>query len=152
MDVQAQIDGYIAGQPQPKRDEMLELHRRILGIAPGCRLWFLDGRDEAGKVISNPNVGYGSRTIHYAKGGQREFYRIGFSANATGISLYIMGVADKRYLAETYGKRIGRATITGYCIRFRSLRDLDAEVLDEVIADAMGGDEDPQILSRDATP
>jgi len=139
MDVQAQIDSYIAGQPQPKQDELLDLHRRISAISPGCRLWFLDGRNDEGKVISNPNIGYGSQTITYAKGGQREFYKIGLSANATGISIYIMGVDDKRYLSQTYGGRLGKATITGYCIRFRTLKDVDAGVLEEIFVEAIGG-------------
>lgn len=138
MDVRAQIDSYIAGQPQPKRDEMRELHRRITGLSPGCRLWFLDGRNEAGRVITNPNIGYGSETLTSARGGRREFYKIGLSANATGLSIYIMGLGDRRALSETYGTRLGKAKVTGYCIRFRTLRDLDAEVLDEILAHALG--------------
>jgi hypothetical protein len=133
MIMEEQIEGYIAGQPEPKRDEMQELHRLILSASPECRLWFLDGRNEEGKIVSNPNIGYGLQTIKYAGGKTREFYRIGLSANTTGISVYVIGVEDKKYLAQTYGGKLGKASVTGYCIKFRTLRDINSDVLEEAI-------------------
>jgi hypothetical protein len=130
-----QIQDYIAAQPEPKRSDMQQLHGTILGIMPGCKLWFLDGRDERGKVVSNPNIGYGSRTINYADGTSREFYQVGLSANTTGISVYIMGIEDKKHLAETYGKRLGKASVTGYCIKFRRLGDIDVDTLVDALRD-----------------
>jgi len=129
MNVQEQIDEYIAGQPEPKRGEMRSLHDSILQIRPECRLWYLDGKDEKGKTVSNPNIGYGLRTVKYADGSTREFYRIGLSGNTGGISVYILGIEDKKYLAETFGKELGKAKVTGYCIRFRTLKDIDFDVL-----------------------
>ena len=129
MNVLNQIKDYIAAQSEPKRSDMQELHGIILGIMPDCKLWFLDGRDESGQVVSNPNIGYGVQTIKYADGKNREFYQIGISANTTGISVYIMGIKDKKYLAEKYGKKIGRASVTGYCIKFRTLRNIDVDIL-----------------------
>jgi hypothetical protein len=137
MSVQAQIDSYIAGQPPPKRAEMQDLHRRIVGLSPGCELWFLDGLNSDGKVVTNPNIGYGRQTMRYAKGGTRDFYRVGLSANTAGISVYIMGLEDRTHLSQTYGKALGKAKITGYCIRFRSLEDVNMAVLEEIVANAM---------------
>ena len=94
MTVQKQIKEYITAQPEPKRSEMQELHGMILALMPACKLWFLDGKDEKGKIVSNPNIGYGSQTIEYANGKTREFYQIGVSANTTGISVYIMGLSN----------------------------------------------------------
>ena len=133
MTVQKQIDEYIASQPEPKRGEMQELHRTILSIKPACKLWFLDGKDSEGKTVSNPNIGYGSHTMKYADGTTREFYQIGLSANKTGISVYILGIDDKKYLAQTYGKELGKASVTGYCIRFKTLTDINTEVLEAAI-------------------
>ena len=140
MDVEEQIDGYIAGQPEPKRSEMQGLHRATLRLSPGCRLWFLDGRNAEGKIVSNPNIGYGLQTIRYADGGGRDFYRLGMSANTAGISLYVMGLEDKKYLTETYGRRLGKASVTGYCIKFRSVENIDMDVLEEVIRFALPAD------------
>ncbi|HEX3365158.1 DUF1801 domain-containing protein [Phenylobacterium sp.] len=133
-----QIDRYIADQSPAKGEELRDLHRRILAISPDAELWFLDGRNDAGKVVSNPNIGYGSQTLSYAAGDSRAFYKIGLSANTSGISVYVVGPKDKTYLSETYGSRLGKAKITGYCIRFRSVNDVDLGVLEEVVADAMG--------------
>jgi hypothetical protein len=129
MNVRKQIEDHIAAQPEPKRSDMQELHRIILGIMPDCKLWFLDGRDENGKVVSNPNIGYGVQTLKYADGKVREFYQIGTSTNTTGISVYIMGIKDKKYLAEKYGKKIGQASVTGYCIKFRTLGNIHVDIL-----------------------
>ncbi|MBK7707718.1 MAG: DUF1801 domain-containing protein [Acidobacteria bacterium] len=133
MNVQEQIKRYIASQPEPKRSEMQELHARFLQIMPSSKLWFLDGTNDEGKIVSNPNIGYGSRIIRYADGSTKEFYQIGLSANKTGISVYILGIEDKKYLAETYGKDLGKASVTGYCIRFKTLIDINIDVLEAAI-------------------
>lgn len=133
MDLQKEIETYIAAQPEPKRSDMQELHRVILSLMPGCKLWYLDGKDEKGKTVSNPNIGYGSQTVLYADGRTREFYRVGMSANTTGISIYVMGLGDKKYLDQTFGKRIGKASVTGYCIKFKRLADIDLDVLKEAM-------------------
>jgi hypothetical protein len=137
MTTEAQIEAYIGGQPAPKSDDMRRLHRLILGISPGCRTWFLDGRDDTGKIVTNPNIGYGSRTISYANGTSREFYRVGISANTAGISIYIIGIEDKEYLKNSYGDRIGKASITGYCVKFRSLKDVDIGVIEDMCRSAL---------------
>ena len=133
MDLQKQIKEYIATQPEPKRSEMQQLHHIILALMPTCKLWFLDGKDEKGKIVSNPNIGYGSQTIQYANGKTKEFYQIGISANTTGISVYIMGVNDKKYLAQTFGQELGKASITGYCIKFKTLADIKVDALKAAI-------------------
>jgi hypothetical protein len=133
VNVQSQIKEYLTSQPEPKRSDMQELHRIIRKIMPGCRLWFLDGKDSDNKTVSNPNIGYGLHTIQYADGKTREFYQIGLSANKTGISVYILGIKDKTYLARTYGKKIGKASVTGYCIKFKTLKDIHMEILEAAI-------------------
>ena len=129
MNLQKQIVDYIASQPEPKRSELQELHRITHEVMPTCKLWFLDGKNDEGKTVSNPNIGYGSRAITYADGTSKEFYQIGLSPNKTGISVYILGIEDKKYLAETYGKELGKASVTGYCIRFKTLKDINMDVL-----------------------
>ncbi|HEV8273546.1 MAG TPA: DUF1801 domain-containing protein [Chitinophagaceae bacterium] len=133
MNVQDQIKKYIASQPEPKRNDMQELHRLTLQVLPACKLWFLDGKNSEGKIVSNPNIGYGSQTIKYADGTTKEFYQIGLSANTTGISVYILGIDDKTYLAKTYGKKLGKASVTGYCIKFKTLKDINSNVLEAAI-------------------
>ena len=135
MNVQEQIRAYIASQPEPKRSDMQALHRIILELMPACKLWFLDGKNGENKTVSNPNIGYGMYTIKYADGKTKEFYQIGISANTAGISVYIFGINDKTYLAKTYGNKIGKAAVTGYCIKFKALKDINIEVLEAAIRD-----------------
>jgi hypothetical protein len=133
MSVKEQINDYIVSHPEPKRSDMKELHRRVLAIRPKAKLWFLDGTNDAGKVVSNPNIGYGSYTMKYTDGTTREFYQIGLSANSTGISVYVMGIEDKKYLNATFAKDLGKATVTGYCIKFKALKDINVEILASAI-------------------
>ena len=137
MDVQTQISHYLAAQPERKRGDMETLHGIISRLMPDCRLWFLDGKDEGGRTVSNPNIGYGLLTMAYADGRTREFYQIGLSANTSGISVYIMGLDDKSYLAETYGGELGKASVTGYCIKFSALRNINVPVLETAIRDGV---------------
>ena len=137
MNIQEQINKYIDSQPELKRSDMQDLHRIILKVMPKCKLWFLDGKDENGKIVSNPNIGYGLQTIKYADGKSKEFYQIGISANTTGISVYIMGIEDKKYLQETYRNKIGKASVTGYCIKFKRLKDINIDILEAAIRDGV---------------
>lgn len=126
------IKEQIAGQPEPKRTDMQALHTLMLQILPDGKLWFDDGKDGE-KTVANPTIGYGLQTIKYANGNTKEFFQIGMSANKTGISIYILGIEDKAYLAQTYGKEIGKANVTGYCIRFNRLKDINIGVLEAAI-------------------
>jgi hypothetical protein len=137
MNVKTQVSDYLAAQPERKRGDMQTLHGMILKLMPDCRVWFLDGKDESGRTVSNPSIGYGLRTITYADGRTREFYQIGLSANTSGISVYIMGLDDKTYLATTYGREIGKASVTGYCIKFSALRNIELDVLGAAIRDGI---------------
>ena len=137
MNVEEQIKQYINSQPESKRTDMQALHQLTLQVLPACKLWFLDGKDDKGKTVSNPNIGYGSYTIKYADGTTREFYQIGLSANTTGISVYILGIKDKTYLAQTYGKKLGKASVTGYCIKFKTIKDINIDILQAAIRDGV---------------
>lgn len=138
MNISEQISNYINSLAAPKNSELAQLHERMFHLLPNCRLWFLDGKDENGKIVSNPNIGYGQQRLKYANGKSKDFYQIGLSANSTGLSLYIMGLGDKNYLLETYGETIGKAKVTGYCIKFKSLKDINLATLDAAIIDGVG--------------
>jgi hypothetical protein len=137
MTVQEQIKKYIAGQQEPKRGDLQELHRLTLQASPECKLWFFDGKDSKDRTVSNPTIGYGLHTMQYANGKSREFFQIGVSGNKTGISVYILGLKDRKYLAKTYGKKLGKASVTGYCIRFKTLSDIDTDTLAAAIRDGL---------------
>ena len=133
MKTEEQIIDFIDSHSEPKRSDMQALHLSILQLMPANKLWFLDGKNSENKIISNPSIGYGLQTIKYADGKTKEFYQIGLSSNTTGISVYIMGIDDKNYLPQTYGETIGKASVSGYCIKFKKLKDINIDVLKEAI-------------------
>jgi hypothetical protein len=133
MTIQEQIKKHIASQSEPKQSDMQALHLRIRQALPRCKLWFHDGKNSKNQTIANPTIGYGFHTIRYANGTTREFFQIGLSANKTGFSVYIFGIKDKTFLAQTYGKKLGKASVSGYCIRFKTLNDINIDILEAAI-------------------
>lgn len=131
------IQAYIDAQPTAKKEDMKVLHQLMLTLLPNGTLWFLDGKDEQGKIVSNPNIGYGHQYLPYTDGTSKSFYQIGMSANTKGISIYILGLKNRQYLKDTYEKQIGKATITGYCIKFQSLQAIHLNILKEAIEDGI---------------
>lgn len=137
MEVQEQIRNYINDQPQPKRTDVEVLHALMLQILPGGKLWYEDGKNSENQTVTNPQIGYGLYTIKYANGKAKPYFQIGLSAKKTGISVYILGIADKAYLAKTYADKLGKASITGYCIKFKKLQDVNIDVLEAAIRDGI---------------
>jgi hypothetical protein len=133
MNVQEEIKKYITSQPEPKRSELQALHELIIRALPGCKLWFDNGKNSENKTVSNPTIGYGFQILKYADGKTKDFFKIGLSGNTTGISVYIIGIKDKKYLVQTYGKKLGKASVTGYCIKFKTLKDINIDILEAAI-------------------
>jgi hypothetical protein len=51
-----------------------------------------------------------------------------------------MGIKDKTYLAATFGDTIGKASVTGYCIKFKTLKQVNLEVLEAAIRFGLYGE------------
>lgn len=151
MNIQKQAETYITGQPEPKRSDMQALHQLMLQVMPRSKLWFSDGKNREGKTVSNPTIGYGLRTITYADGKTKEFYQTGISANTTGISVYILGIDDKNYLAQTYGEQLGKASVSGYCIKFKKLTDISLNALEAAIRYGVEATNEPYVSTGDPT-
>lgn len=137
VDVHGQIGEYLTSIPARKKGDMVTLHELASRISTGKRLWFFDGKDANDKTVSNPTIGYGFYTIQYANGSTREFFRVGLSANSTGISVHMIGIKEKTFLQQTYGEEPGKATVTGYCIKFRKLQDVNIDVLERAMRCAL---------------
>ena len=133
MKAAEEINQYFNTLIEPKLSEMKKLHQTILPLIHDGKLSFEEGVDKDNKTIHNPTIGYGYHLINYANGTTKAFFQIGLSANATGISIYLMGIKDKTFLSKTYGATLGKAKITGYCIRFKSLKDIHWNSLEDAM-------------------
>ncbi|MBU3677819.1 MAG: DUF1801 domain-containing protein, partial [Chitinophagaceae bacterium] len=110
------IQGYLNQVKPLVSSDLQVLHASICKAVPGVQLRFFDGLNDVGKVVANPTIGYGSCTLHHAKGATKETFRVGLSANTKGLSVYVLGLCDKQFLKKSLQAQFGKATITGYCI------------------------------------
>jgi hypothetical protein len=133
MEANTQIESFISAQSPSKRQDLLLLNELLLQLMPGAKRTFFDGLNADGKVVANPTIGYGERTLKYVDGSIKETFRIGVSANKTGISIYLIGLKDHDYLANHFGSIIGKASVKAYCIRFKSLKHIHLDVLRDAL-------------------
>lgn len=48
--------------------------------------------------------------------------------------MYFMGLKDTALLSANFQNALGKAKITGYCVKFKSLNDLNLDELKRLIA------------------
>jgi len=72
-------------------------------------------------------LAYGPYRYKYASGREGDWFRIGVASNASYISLYVGGGAE-RHAAAMPKAKIGKC-----CVRFKKLSDLDQAALKKVI-------------------
>jgi hypothetical protein len=137
QEITHQITAFFAQQTEKKRQELMTVHALILANDPHLKCWFFDGTNDENRQVANPTIGYGTHHIHYANGSSREFFKVGLSANKTGMSIYFMAIKDKTYLQSKFGASLGKAKITGYCIRINQLKEVNLEVLSQLLTEGL---------------
>lgn len=128
------IQSYLLSLSSNKSREIVQLFKLIKDTLSESELHFFDGKNAEGKVVANPTIGFGNCRLHYADGRHQDTFRLGISANSTGLSIHILGLKDKNFLTEFLGTRLGKAKITGYAIRFGKMSDVDEGVLRELVS------------------
>jgi len=125
----------LASAPEERRPLLREVHRAIRAAAPKLplkvwkqKLW--GGTDQT-------ILGYGDLSYRNASGKDVEWFLIGLANQKDYVSIYVNAVRDRRYLPEVYGPRLGRVKIGKAAVSFRSLEDLDPDVLGEMLAEAV---------------
>ena len=116
---------YLAALDEPRKSELKILHALIRKSAAGLK-----------PCIRSGMLGYGPYHYVYASGREGDSARIGLASQKNYISLYVSCTPDGKYLAESYARKLPRASIGKSCIRFRSLRDVDLDVIEELIRKA----------------
>jgi len=58
----------------------------------------------------------------------QKFYQIGWRKPKPESLLYL--VSKKEILSPDIWKELGKASVTGYCIRFKTLKDINIEILE----------------------
>ncbi len=112
---------YIAQVEEPKRSELQLLHDLIREKLPNFE-----------PVMISNFMGYGQ--FHYkGKTCEGEWFRVGLSANKTGISIYICAGDENGYFPEQAKDRLGKASVGRSCIRFKKLADINLDTVKELL-------------------
>ncbi len=138
METNTQINTYIESLSEETAADLRALHALMLQWIPNGKLWFDNGLNGDNKVVTNPTIGYGSYPHTFANKTNKELFQIGISATKSGISVYVMGIRNKLNLAQTFGEKLGKAKVSGYCISFKKCEDLNLGVLEEVVRQGLG--------------
>ena len=136
MTTEDQILHFISLQESSKQQDLLTLHELMTSILPNGKLWMEDGKNEEGKVVTNPTIGYGEFEQSYASGKKKKHFQIGLALTKHGISIYLLGIRGKLDLANLCTE-IGQAKVTGYCIQFKSITKIDMNILQRAIQSAL---------------
>ncbi|CAN5649964.1 hypothetical protein BH11ARM2_BH11ARM2_11950 [soil metagenome] len=115
-------EGYIAGLPDGRREEIARLHDFITETAPDLPV-----------VLAHGMIGYGPIHYRYASGRERDTVKIGLASQKNYISIYSCAADENGYVAEQFKDRLLKANIGKGCVRFKRFSDLDPEVLRELI-------------------
>ena len=110
---------------------METLDRAITERMPGQTRVLYEGKLWGG---SDQNIiGYGKFRYTNSSGKTVEWFMVGLAAQKSHISIYINAVDDDGYLVPRYKDRLGKAKVGSASIGFKSLADVDIDVLMELV-------------------
>ena len=81
-------------------------------------------------------IAYGSYRYQYGTGKEGDWSAIMLTPQKNYISLYIMAIREGDYLAEMYGKKLGKVSTGKSCICFKKADDLNLTEIKNILRDA----------------
>lgn len=129
--VTASPDEYLAALPEEIRGAMTALDERIAAALPGHRRSLWQGVFWGGSAQSI--IGYGDYSYVRSDKTPVEWFIVGLARQKSYYSVYVNAADGRRYLAEAYAGRLGKAKVGKSSIGFRKLADVDLDVLIELI-------------------
>lgn len=128
------VETFIKSLPQDIQPDIATLDKEISKIMKGETriLWggkFWGGSDQS-------IIGYGDLAFVGSNKKEIEWFKVGLALQKNYISIYISAVDAKGYIAEKYGKTIGKVKVGKSSISFKKLDDIDLDKLLDVIKQA----------------
>jgi hypothetical protein len=121
---QQSVEDYVASLDERTAQDtwtLIELMRRISGQAP--KLW------------NTRTLGFGTYHHKYDSGREGDAHVLGFYPRKDKITIYLMD-GTARY-SELLAK-LGRHSLTGYCIYIKNLSDIELPVLEYILRKSYG--------------
>lgn len=81
-------------------------------------------------------IGYGDLVQPRSKGEDVHWFVVGFALQKANISIYVNAVKDGKYLGQAYGKSLGKVKLGSASIGFKTLADLDLDLLRQMLGEA----------------
>lgn len=81
-------------------------------------------------------IGYGTYTYRRSDKREVEWFVIGLALQKSYISVYISAVEGREYVAEKYGREVGKVKVGKSSISFTSLDHIDLDKLLAIVAKA----------------
>ena len=116
------VDAYLATLDDVTRADatvLLAVMRRISGLEP--TLWNVG------------TIGFGTYHYKYDSGREGDGHTIGFYPRKGKLTVYLMDGTARH--SELLG-RLGKHSMTGYCVYIKRLADVDLAVLEELVRDS----------------
>lgn len=110
--------------------EITKRMRGESGVLWEGRLW--GGSDQ--KII-----GYGTFSHTNSSGKTSNWFMVGLAAQKNYISMYVNAVDDDGYVLKKYADRLGKAKVGSASISFKSVEDINFEILMELVDVAAKG-------------
>lgn len=120
------VNEYIAMIPEPRKTEIKRLHSFIIKTIPKLKPHLLYGM-----------IGYGSFHYKSKSGREGDWSVVALASQKNYISVYVCGVKNGKYIAETHKKDFPKASIGKSCIRFKQVDDIDLKKLKFVITESV---------------
>jgi hypothetical protein len=128
------IDEFLTSIPEGVRNDMITLDREISAVMQGLPRVLLEGKLWGG--TDQEIIGYGLDSYVRSDGKRVEWAVVGLALQKNYISVYINTVEDRQYLAEKYGKSLGKVKVGKSSISFARLDDIDLHELVALVTKA----------------
>jgi hypothetical protein len=127
-------EDFIESLPAEVRGDIDQLDAAITKVMPGHARTMWEGKFWGGS--DQRIIGYGDYSYQRSSGDTVEWFIVGLAQQKHYISVYVNAFDEDGYLVEKYADRLGKAKIGASSISFRSLDDIDVEVLLDLVEKA----------------
>lgn len=128
------VDGWLDALTDPRSEDVRALDALIGAVFAGDSRVLWTGTMWGG--TEQEIVGYGDLYQPRPKSEPVHWFVVGLALQKDNISIYVNAVTDGQYLGKVYGKALGKVKLGSASIGFRSLADVDLDVLAALLREA----------------
>lgn len=128
---QKTVDDHLTSLPDDVREEMALLDSEIAARMNGASRVLFEGKLWGG--TDQEIIGYGEFRYTNSSGKTVEWFMVGLAAQKNYISLYVNAVDEDGYALARYKDRLGKAKVGSASISFKTVEDIELDVLLELV-------------------